>query len=194
MPCLTPQPTRGLVPEASFWTVRCPDPCPPPPPADGLLVVGVHSAKFPHEREAASVRSAVLRHAIGHPVVNDAHARLWQALEVSCWPTLVLLGPRGNLLFSLVGEGHRDRLCLFARASLRHYGQAGQLRPGAALQEKLCRDSTPPSALAFPGKVATDPEGRRLAVADTKHHRVLVLSSQGYVLHSVGGKMSPLLP
>nr|XP_023652750.1 NHL repeat-containing protein 2 isoform X1 [Paramormyrops kingsleyae] len=160
------------------------------PVEDGLLVVGVHSAKFPHEREAASVRSAVLRHAIGHPVVNDAHACLWQALEVSCWPTLVLLGPRGNLLFSLVGEGHRDRLFLFAQASLRHYGQAGQLRPGAALQEKLCRDSTPPSALAFPGKVATDREGRRLAVADTGHHRVLVLSSQGYVLHSVGGPVS----
>ena len=49
------------------------------------------------------VRSAVLRYDIRHPVVNDGEASLWHALEVSCWPTLVLLGPRGNLLLYLVG-------------------------------------------------------------------------------------------
>lgn len=95
---------------------------------DGLVVVGVHSAKFPNERVLANVRAAVLRYGIEHPVVNDGEARLWHELEVACWPTLVLLGPRGNLLFSLVGEGHGPRLELFARAALKHYGDRGLIK------------------------------------------------------------------
>ncbi len=76
-----------------------------------------------------NVRSAILRYDIRHPVVNDSEAQLWHELEVSCWPTLVLLGPRGNLLFSLVGEGHRDRLTLFTDGALRFYGEQGLLVP-----------------------------------------------------------------
>ncbi|KAG7492516.1 hypothetical protein MATL_G00014770 [Megalops atlanticus] len=153
---------------------------------DGLVVVGVHSAKFPNEKVLRNVQNAVLRYGIVHPVVNDGAGRLWQELEVACWPTLVILGPRGNLLFSLVGEGHRDRLFLFTAAALKHYGQTGELRD-ADIGVRLYRDSLPPSALSFPGKVAADPAGRRLVVADTGHHRVLVLSTSGHVLRCIGG-------
>lgn len=155
--------------------------------ADGVVVVGVHSAKFPNEKVLQNIRSAVLRYDITHPVVNDSDARLWQELEVSCWPTLVLLGPRGNLLFSLVGEGHRERLFLFTAAALKYYRERGLLKDhGVGI--KLYRDSLPPSILSFPGKIAMDPSSKRLAIADTGHHRVLVISNTGQVLHSVGGK------
>ncbi|CAM4710729.1 unnamed protein product [Leuciscus chuanchicus] len=156
---------------------------------DGLVVVGVHSAKFPNEKILQNIRSAVLRYDITHPVVNDSDARLWQELEVSCWPTLVLLGPRGNLLFSLVGEGHRERLFLFTAAALKHYREQGLLKDhGVGI--RLYRDSLPPSILSFPGKIAMDPSSKRLAIADTGHHRILVVSSTGQVLHSVGGPSS----
>ncbi|XP_064177316.1 NHL repeat-containing protein 2 isoform X1 [Anguilla rostrata] len=153
---------------------------------DGLVVVGVHSAKFPNEKVLRNVESAVLRYDITHPVVNDGEARLWQELEVSCWPTLAILGPRGNLLFSLVGEGHRERLFLFAAAALKHYGTKGELRD-RDIGIRLYRDSLPPSILSFPGKVTVDRSGKSLVVADTGHHRVLVLSTTGQVLHTIGG-------
>lgn len=156
---------------------------------DGLVIVGVHSAKFPNEKVLDNIRSAVLRYDICHPVVNDSEARLWHELEVSCWPTLVLLGPRGNLLFSLVGEGHHDRLMLFADCALQHYGAQGLLKPHA-VGIKLYRDSLPPSILSFPGKVAYDNISNRLAIADTGHHRVLLVSSTGNLLHVVGGPES----
>ncbi|XP_077056751.1 NHL repeat-containing protein 2 [Siphateles boraxobius] len=156
---------------------------------DGLVVVGVHSAKFPNEKILQNISSAVLRYDITHPVVNDSDARLWQELEVSCWPTLVLLGPRGNLLFSLVGEGHRERLFLFTAAALKHYREQGLLKDhGVGI--RLYRDYLPPSILSFPGKIAMDPSSKRLAIADTGHHRVLVVSNTGQVLHSVGGPSS----
>ncbi|XP_059181226.1 NHL repeat-containing protein 2 [Centropristis striata] len=156
---------------------------------DGLVIVGVHSAKFPNEKVLDNVRSAVLRYDICHPVVNDSEAQLWHDLEVSCWPTLVLLGPRGNLLFSLVGEGHRDRLTLYTDSALRHYGEQGLLKTHA-VGLKLYRDSLPPSILSFPGKVAVDDSKKRLAIADTGHHRILVVSSTGQLLHVIGGPKS----
>jgi len=136
-----------------------------------------------------NVRRAVLRYDIRHPVVNDGEAQLWSEVEVSCWPTLVLLGPRGNILFSLVGEGRRQRLGLLADAALRYYGARGMLT-AQGVGAKPYRDSLPPSLLSFPGKVAVDDDGdgKTLAIADTGHHRVLVVSSAGRLLHTVGGK------
>src|SRR5262245_17952912 len=63
-----------------------------------VLVIGVHSAKFTHEKETASIRQAVLRHRIEHPVVVDSDFAVWQAYTVRAWPTLVLIDPEGYLL------------------------------------------------------------------------------------------------
>lgn len=139
-----------------------------------------------------NVRSAVLRYDLRHPVVNDGEALLWNRLEVSCWPTLALVGPRGNLLFALVGEGHRHRLMLFAEVSLRYYGDKRLLR-AHPVGVKLYRDSLPPSILSFPGKVCAGRAGDRLAIADTGHHRVLVVSSTGRLSHVVGGNVPSFL-
>ncbi|XP_074518642.1 NHL repeat-containing protein 2 [Halichoeres trimaculatus] len=156
---------------------------------DGLVIIGVHSAKFPNEKVLDNIRSAVLRYDICHPVVNDSEALLWHELEVSCWPTLVLLGPRGNLLFSLVGEGHRSKLTLFTDITLRYYREKGQLKEHT-VGVKLYRDSLPPSILSFPGKVAVDDSRKRLAIADTGHHRILVVTVTGQLVHVIGGPES----
>ena len=67
---------------------------------DGVVVVGVHSPKFDHEKDPSSVLNAVLRNEIMHPVVNDPACKLWQMLFVNCWPTLVILGPEGQVRIS----------------------------------------------------------------------------------------------
>jgi DNA-binding beta-propeller fold protein YncE len=153
---------------------------------DGLLIVGVHSAKFPNEKVLDNIKSAVLRYNITHPVVNDADAILWQELEVSCWPTLVILGPRGNMLFSLMGEGHKDKLFLYTSTALKYYKDRGQIRDNK-IGIKLYKDTLPSSPLLFPGKVTVDHAANRLVVADTGHHRILVISKSGHIQHSIGG-------
>ncbi|XP_033371390.1 NHL repeat-containing protein 2 isoform X2 [Parus major] len=156
---------------------------------DGLVIVGVHSAKFPNEKVLDNIKSAILRYNIVHPVVNDADATLWHELEVSCWPTLVILGPRGNMLFSLVGEGHREKLFLFTSITLKFYKERGQIKDNN-IGIKLYRDSLPPSPLLFPGKVTVDNSGERLVIADTGHHRILVTHKNGQILHTIGGPNS----
>jgi hypothetical protein len=36
--------------------------------------------------------AAIQRYGITHPVVNDSEAVLWKKLEITCWPTLLILG------------------------------------------------------------------------------------------------------
>ncbi|KAH6941622.1 hypothetical protein HPB50_020986 [Hyalomma asiaticum] len=98
------------------------------PVQSGLLVVGVHSAKFDHEKQLENVSNALMRLGITHPVINDAQSSLWKRLEINCWPTLVVLGPSGQVLLFLVGEGATQLLLPFCRAAMEHF-QPSSLTP-----------------------------------------------------------------
>lgn len=69
-----------------------------------LVIIGVHSAKFPNEREAENVRHAILRHGLGHPVVNDDQFMVWRSYTIKAWPTLVLIDPEGYVVAMVAGE------------------------------------------------------------------------------------------
>lgn len=92
---------------------------------DGLVVVGVHSAKFENEKVSTNILNAILRYDITHPVINDNEAVLWNAMEIACWPTLVIVGPNGQLLLTLVGEGHHVILMEFVDAALKWFKSVG---------------------------------------------------------------------
>src|SRR5262245_27479137 len=51
--------------------------------ANELVVIGVHSAKFENEKNSESIRKAILRYDIKHPVVNDADQKIWNAYDCS---------------------------------------------------------------------------------------------------------------
>lgn len=92
---------------------------------DGVVVIGVHSAKFQNEKLLENVQQAVMRYDICHPVVNDADAALWNDMSIRCWPTFVIVSPEGHPLLYLVGEGHRDVLFNFVQLALDYYNQKG---------------------------------------------------------------------
>src|SRR5207245_5443938 len=73
---------------------------------DRLVVIGVHSPKFPHEQDHAAVERAVLRHRIGHPVLDDPEMVTWQSYGVRAWPTLVVIDPAGYAVAMAAGEGN----------------------------------------------------------------------------------------
>lgn len=75
-----------------------------------LVVIGVHSPKFENEKETASIRKALLRYEVKHPVVNDANQRIWRTYGASGWPSLVLIDPEGNVVAARSGEGNYDLL------------------------------------------------------------------------------------
>ena len=73
--------------------------------ANELVVIGVHSPKFENEKDTKSIRKAILRYEIHHPVVNDAERHIWNAYEAGAWPTIVLIDPEGFQVARGSGEG-----------------------------------------------------------------------------------------
>lgn len=146
-----------------------------------VIVIGVHSPKFPNEREAANVRQAVLREAITHPVVHDPELRLWRTYAVRAWPTLVFVGPDGHILGVHEGEIPAESL---VRAVGRLLERAGVALAG--LPEWLAPEPRPRTPLAFPGKLAAEPGRDLLVVSDSGHHRLVLARLDGTVTGLIG--------
>src|SRR3954447_2486861 len=77
---------------------------------DDLVVIGVHSPKFPHEGDAEALAQAVARYDVRHPVLDDPELRTWRAYTVRAWPTLVLIDPEGYVALHVSGEGRGPQL------------------------------------------------------------------------------------
>lgn len=108
---------RGKVVLIDFWTYGCIN-CQNTLPAlrgwwdkyrdQGLVIVGVHTPEFAHERELANVQAAVERAGIGWPVVQDNDSRIWQAYRNHYWPRFYLLDHQGRIIYDHAGEGAYD--------------------------------------------------------------------------------------
>jgi alkyl hydroperoxide reductase subunit AhpC len=73
---------------------------------DGLIVVGVHSPEFSHERELANVKEAIARLDVPYPVAIDNDFKTWRAFGNRYWPTLYLIDKRGVIRYTHIGELH----------------------------------------------------------------------------------------
>ena len=153
-----------------------------------LAVVGVHSPKFTNEDDPESVRQAVVRYGITHPVLLDSRRRTWDAYAVRGWPTQVLLDPNGYILGRVSGEGHRAQLDAAIEQALTILEQEGVLS-GEALPVRLESEAGAfplDAPLLYPGKVLADAAGQRLYIADTGHHRLVAAALDGTNADTIG--------
>ncbi|MEV4600434.1 NHL domain-containing thioredoxin family protein [Amycolatopsis sp. NPDC049253] len=142
---------------------------------DVLVTVGVHSPKFLHEGERASIEAAVRRYEVHHPVVNDPKMELWSQYAVRAWPTLVIVDPEGYVVHVAAGEGHGEALRRVVADLVTKHAAKGTLRRGGNPYVPVEEQQT---ELRFPSKAVATAEGRVL-VADTGHHSVVEFASDG---------------
>jgi sugar lactone lactonase YvrE/thiol-disulfide isomerase/thioredoxin len=178
---------KGRVVLIDFWTLCCincihtlPDLAKLEAKYPGVLVViGIHTPKFDNEKNTESIRKAVLRYEISHPVINDANMVLWKRYGVSSWPTLVLIDPEGNIHDAGSGEGHYEVLDKEIGELVKKY-RAKKMLVETPLKFELARNSeNGESLLFFPGKVVADEPGNRLFIADSTHHRIVITDLAG---------------
>jgi DNA-binding beta-propeller fold protein YncE len=178
---------KGRVVLLDFWTLCCincihtlPDLAKLEAKYPGaLVVIGVHTPKFPNEKNTESIRKAILRYEIAHPVINDAEGVLWKRYQVEGWPTLVLIDPDGNLVGGRSGEGNIE---LFDKVigDLVKKHRANKTLVETPLKFELARNSeNGASPLFFPGKVVADEASNRLFIADSTHHRIVITDLAG---------------
>ena len=115
------------------------------------------------------------RYGITHPVVNDIKIELWERLGVTCWPTLVIISPNGQLLYYIIGEGHGAELQLFMDTAVGYYKDKGQLSLDPITFDLGWKVSAGGCGLWYPGKVCLDEMGEKLFISDSSNHRILVL-------------------
>ena len=151
--------------------------------ASELVVVGVHSAKFPTEKETDSLISAVRRCELEHPVINDAEFRVWQQYSCRAWPTLMFIDPRGNVIGKHEGELNFEQFDTLLGGMVAEFDEQG-------IMQRSSLPTMPPRgpehALSFPGKVLADEVGGRLFISDTNHNRIIVSSFDGDVRQVIG--------
>lgn len=154
----------------------------------GVAVVGVHSAKFTAERETKNIAAAVERYNVRHPVINDEKMELWNELGVSSWPTLALLGPRGNILALWTGERQEQDIDAVIAAALEYYSDSidHQALPRAPKRNSFLRKPSD-SQLRYPGKVAVSEDGKSLFIADSGNNRIIHLNPSNQKVLAVFG-------
>ena len=182
---------RGQVVILDFWTYCCVN-CMHVLPVlrdleerhrnDPLVVIGVHSAKFDSEKDAQHILAAMKRYGVDHPVAVDSDMRIWSAYAVRSWPTLIVLRP--DLTLAAIAPGEPDPAVLEAFISQ----QLAEAKALGTLAEKplhlVRRKAEPERTLSYPGKVAWAQD--RIFIADSGHHRVLVVDAKGEVQETIG--------
>ena len=148
-----------------------------------LAVVGVHSLKFPTERETANVRNAVRRYGLQHPVVSDADFLVWQQYACRAWPTLMFVDPQGKVIGKHEGEISHESLDRILGQMIAQFDGQGLLDRNPLSSRP---EPEPQTDLLYPGKVLSDAAGGRLFIADSNHHRILMSSLAGEVQQVIG--------
>lgn len=124
--------------------------------------------------------------------MNDTDTFMWNNCGINCWPTLLLLGPNGNPLIMLMGEGHKDDLHLYIRNALEYYKSRDEIsNHKLPLQSSFYLLPELKGPLLFPGKIANyvDVDNNNIeyfAVSDTGNHRILIISPDGTILQQIG--------
>lgn len=180
---------RGKIVILDFWTLCCIN-CMHIMPElekleekykDQVVVIGVHSPKFDNEKSTEAIRKAVLRYELKHPIVNDADRKIWTAYNAQWWPTIAIIDPDGNVVAGSAGEPRVD----FRGIDKVIAGLIQKHRKNKTLDETPIRFDTakfrdgPDTPLYFPGKVVADTKGKRLLIADSTHHRIVVTDLDG---------------
>lgn len=195
---LTMADLRGKAVLLDFWTYGCIN-CLHNVPGllrlqeefrDELVIIGVHSAKFPHEAETDNIRRIAARYGLNYPIVNDRNFVLFTLWGARAWPTLVLIDPAGRVVGAHAGEGVYEVVRPVLEQLIAEFDEDGRVdrRP---LELVSGLPPQPSTVLAFPGKVLADPARGRLFVADTHHHRIVVADVASGQIQGIIGSGEP---
>lgn len=184
---------RGKIVLLDFWTYCCIN-CHHVLPdlerleqkyANELVVIGVHSAKFPAERDTNNIRKKVAEYRIKHPVINDADMVVWRKFGVNSWPTFVLIDANGRYQGYASGEGQYELLDKAIGQLVAKHKEKNELNltPLRFFPENEKSYDQP---LLYPGKIHVNAEANRIFVTDTGHNRIVVADLNGSVVDVIG--------
>lgn len=142
-----------------------------------VVIIGVHSAKFYNEQLEENIKQAIERYEVKHPVVVDKDMKIWQSYHVNAWPTIVIIDPRGNIVYKQSGEVQQEYLEDVINILLERYKPTSRPLNFNRVRKKR--------SLAFPGKISFNTNA--FALSDSNNNRILIISLDGEVKEIIGG-------
>ncbi len=188
---LTIEDLRGKVVVLDFWTLGCIN-CQHIVPdlrqleeefGDALVVIGVHSGKYDREHDDDSIREAVLRLGLPHPVVNDPDFAIWNTYGANAWPTVFVIDPVGNVFGGRSGEGVYDALQPVIAQMVADFSDQLDYTP---IPLDLEAEPVATAFLSHPGALLVDEDGGRLFIADSGNNRILIAGLDGRLEGAIG--------
>jgi len=73
-----------------------------------VIVIGVHTPEFEHEKRRDNVIAKVKEFKLQHPVMLDNDFSYWRAMKNRYWPSYYLVDKQGRIRGTYVGETHAD--------------------------------------------------------------------------------------
>ncbi len=88
---------RNVEPYVKQWHERYQD--------KGLVVIGVHTPEFDHEKQHENVAAYVRKNGIDYPIAIDNDFANWNRYHNRFWPALYLRDRKGVIRYRHFGEG-----------------------------------------------------------------------------------------
>ena len=146
-----------------------------------LVIIGIHSPKFPAEMNGAHVQKSINKHRINYPVVHDPALMISKAYGIRKWPTQVLVDRAGYILGYLSGDNSLSNL---EQLIDYHANRKEQAVVDGDASFSISKSPETADVLSFPGRiVASD---NKVYIADSSNNRILVASKNGSVLRQYG--------
>ncbi|MDE1863126.1 MAG: redoxin domain-containing protein [Thaumarchaeota archaeon] len=149
-----------------------------------VIFIGIHSAKFSNEQDGKNIEQAVRRYEISHPVLVDEKMTVWRRYGITGWPTIVIIDPRGNLVYRRSGEGQKEMIEDTIEVLLETHSRTGMLARNPVKAGRRVPEGK--NTLSFPGKLAISND--KIAISDSNHNRIIITDMSGKIMHTVGGK------
>ncbi len=111
------------------------------------------------------------------PSSTTPTTRFWNRYGVESWPTLLLFDPEGNYYGEVSGEGVYDVLDEHIGKLVKQFKDKKLLKDDPLVFQLAKDRSTSP--LYFPGKVLADEKSKRLFIADSTNHRIVITDLEG---------------
>ncbi len=193
---------KGKIVLLEFWTYGCINSIHALPRlkmlqeehAGELVVIGVHSAKFPHEGETDNLRQIVQRYEIEYPVINDKDYAVAGQYNAHTWPTYAVINPEGRYVGSRAGDMLYSEMDRLVREMVQEFDARGAIDRtplGSLLSSEQEPGEQPTAApgespLSFPNAVLADPANDRLFIVDSNHNRIVISDLAGTVQDVIG--------
>lgn len=154
-----------------------------------VVFIGVHSAKFFNEQDRKNIEQAVRRCEISHPVLVDKKMAVWQKYDVTGWPTIVIIDPKGTVVYKQSGEGQKEMIEDTIEVLLEKHTKSGTLvNEPIKIVQHVSNDKT---ILSYPGKLSISSD--KIAIADSNHNRIIITDMKGKIIHIIGNGKAGLV-